>query len=507
MCSATCKNFHTAASYFFYEEYVKEHWTLPTTPSAVIDFFMLKSRQLWTIPLATLITAESRLHEIQGVRTVAQGFRFQAFLLHTHEVLLVRNGSVCWSTRFDKPVEEMCAGVSTIGVLLRGGSVELLRVTEDRADRESVPVQEIATHICISFDRLVLSTESQQLLVWDGAALQPLTFDPPTTGPVLYLESHSKIALILLEGGHFYKLEGDSLVAVQDPFFKKKPIGLIASGLLHSLALQREELPPLASWTTPMLLEWLESNGFSDCSGVVTHSKFAGKDLEDADDDFFVDVLGIRETERANRLKYLRTQVHARSVSSKFSLFGWGINPDSQLAKSEATLRHPVPIDLPRLQKNESIKSLHCSKTYSFLLTSAGRVFAVGGIKLKSRPQGVEMLPWTDLTPALTQGQSNRVIEEMIPGSEELLFMVLKRDQRDLPQKRLKGANLIMKQILWDPKLNFTDFVVGYEDRFLGIIEVSAADFSKSEIPSHRIRYYKRAGEIMWDRRTRMNRL
>lgn len=507
VCSGICKNFHTAASYFFYEEYVKEHWTLPSTPSAVIDFFMMKSRQLWTLPLAALSTGEPRPHEIQGVQAVAQGFRFQAFLLHTHELLLVKNGAVCWSTRFDKPVEEICAGVTTIGVLLRGGNVEMLRLVEDRTDRELVPMQEIVTHICISFDRLVFSTESQQVFAWDGAAIQQISFDPPVTSSVTSLDCHSKIAMILFEGGHLYKLEGSALVAIQDPFFKKKPIGLIASGLLHSLALQREELPPLASWTTPELLQWLESNGFSDCIGVVTHSKITGKNLEEADEDFFVDVLGIRETERANRLKYLRTQVHARSVSSQCTLFGWGKNADSQLAKAEATIHHPVAIDLPKFKKNENIKSLYCSKTYSFLLTSAGRVFAVGGTKPKNRPQGIEVLPWIDLTPTLTCGQSARSIEEMVPGSDELLFMVLKRDQRDLPQKRLKGANLIMKQILWDPKLNFTEFVVGYEDRFLGIIEVTAADFSKSEIPSHRIRYYKRAGEIVWDRRTRMNRL
>ena len=126
--------------------------------------------------------------------------------------------------------------------------MELLRLVEDRVDRELIPMQEIATHICISFDRLVFSTESQQVLAWDGAAIQQVSLDPPVTASVIALDCHSKIAMILFEGGHLYKLEGSSLVAIQDPFFKKKPIGLIASGLLHSLALQREEWPPLASW-------------------------------------------------------------------------------------------------------------------------------------------------------------------------------------------------------------------------------------------------------------------
>lgn len=507
LCSATCKNFHTAASYFFYEEYVKEHWSLPTTPSAVIDFFMQKSRHLWSIPLSALSSHEPHFHLIQNVKSIAQGFQFQAFLLHTHDLLLVRNGEIFWSTHFDKPVEEICAAVGTVGVLLRGGTVEMVRVSDGTAGRESVPSEEIATHVCLLVDRLVISTESHQVVIWDGSEIRSVTFEPPVAGSVLSMDCHGKLALILFEGGHLYRLETNSLTSTQDPFFKKKPIGLLSAGLLHSLALQREELPPLSSWNTQVLIDWLDSNGFADCRGVVLHSKITGKALEDADDDFFLDVLGIREAERVSRLKYLRSQYHSRTFSAKCALFGWGKNIDGQLGRVESVYSHPIAIELPEMKKNEIVKAIYCSKTYSFLLTSQSRVYSLGGTKAKNRPPGVDTLPWTDITAVLTAGQATRSIEALIPGNEELFFLTIRKDQRNLPQKRLKGANLIMNQIMWDPKLNLVDFKVGYEDRFVGIVEVTAAEFSRSEIPSHRIRYFTRGGEVVWDRRTRVNRL
>ena len=498
VCSGICRNFHTAASYFFYEEYVKENWTLPSTPTAVIDFFMSKSRQLWVAPLATFAPVPAL---VQNVKVLAQGYRFQVLATHRQEAMVLRNHEVRFTARFDKPVETLSAGVGLVTVLLKGGSVEVLQVQDTAVDRTTVRTEEVATHVSVYFDKAVFCTDTGKVFQWDGE-LHQLTFEPPIEAAITSLQCKGKLLLVLFEGGHLYKAEYPSLSGVQDPFFKKKPIGLIGSGLLHSLALQRQELPPLSHWTTPMLIDWLEANGFSDCCNVVTHSKLTGKNLEEAEDDFFLDVLGIREVERQNRLKYLRSQVLVRSVAHKCTLFGWGKNLDSQLGKTEATYHQPVQIDLPQLKKAEDVKALLCTKSYSFVLTTEGRLFALGGMRLKART--TEPLLWRDLTETLTSDQ-HHLVDEVFPGADDLSFLVLKRDHRNQPQKRLKGADHIMKQILWDPKLNFTDFVVGYEDRFLGIIEVSAADFSKSEIPSHRIRYFKRAGDIVWDRRSRMN--
>ncbi|KAK0619838.1 2'-5' RNA ligase superfamily-domain-containing protein [Immersiella caudata] len=76
--------------------------------------------------------------------------------------------------------------------------------------------------------------------------------------------------------------------------------------------------------------------------------------------------------------------------------------------------------------------------------------------------------------------------------------------------KKFRTAADVMNRIRWDPEMESSDFLVGYEDRFVGARE-KALDAWKSEqtdeefIPQHRILYFKRKsdGEVLWERRTR----
>ncbi|KAK3353558.1 2'-5' RNA ligase superfamily-domain-containing protein [Lasiosphaeria hispida] len=76
--------------------------------------------------------------------------------------------------------------------------------------------------------------------------------------------------------------------------------------------------------------------------------------------------------------------------------------------------------------------------------------------------------------------------------------------------KKFRTAADVMNRIRWDPRLDSGDFLVGYEDRFVGAME-KALDAWKSEqtdeefIPQHRILHFKRKsdGEVLWERSTR----
>lgn len=76
--------------------------------------------------------------------------------------------------------------------------------------------------------------------------------------------------------------------------------------------------------------------------------------------------------------------------------------------------------------------------------------------------------------------------------------------------KKFRTAADVMSRIRWDPMMDSGDFVVGYEDRFVGARE-KALDAWKSEqtdeefIPQHRILYFKRKsdGVVAWERKTR----
>ncbi|XP_029441093.1 leukocyte receptor cluster member 9 [Rhinatrema bivittatum] len=77
----------------------------------------------------------------------------------------------------------------------------------------------------------------------------------------------------------------------------------------------------------------------------------------------------------------------------------------------------------------------------------------------------------------------------------------------------MKTAEDVISRIQWDEHLPKDCFVVGYLDRFLGIIEKPFAAFSWEDlasvgydvlaIPKHRIQYFKYRDLIVWDKSTR----
>ncbi|KAF2966399.1 hypothetical protein GQX73_g7189 [Xylaria multiplex] len=75
---------------------------------------------------------------------------------------------------------------------------------------------------------------------------------------------------------------------------------------------------------------------------------------------------------------------------------------------------------------------------------------------------------------------------------------------------KFRSSADVLNRIRWDPNMDSGDYIVGYEDRFLGTME-RALDAWKSEqtdedfIPQHRILYFKRKsdGIIVWDRKER----
>ena len=80
---------------------------------------------------------------------------------------------------------------------------------------------------------------------------------------------------------------------------------------------------------------------------------------------------------------------------------------------------------------------------------------------------------------------------------------------------RMRTAMDVISRIQWDPELLEDDFVIGYSDRFLGIIEKNFAEFCWEDpstvghdilaIPKHRIQYFKYKTAIVWDRRIQMD--
>jgi uncharacterized protein (UPF0248 family) len=80
---------------------------------------------------------------------------------------------------------------------------------------------------------------------------------------------------------------------------------------------------------------------------------------------------------------------------------------------------------------------------------------------------------------------------------------------------KLRPVQDIISRIKWDPDLSADDFIIGYEDRFAGVMEIDLVNWKTDQthlefIPTHRIVWIRRkgdGGERVWDRRARFDAL
>lgn len=81
---------------------------------------------------------------------------------------------------------------------------------------------------------------------------------------------------------------------------------------------------------------------------------------------------------------------------------------------------------------------------------------------------------------------------------------------------KLRPASDILNRLRWDPNLDPSDYIVGYEDRFLGAKETALEKWKTEQtdeefIPQHRILYFKKkgegGGEVVWERASRIDKM
>lgn len=75
---------------------------------------------------------------------------------------------------------------------------------------------------------------------------------------------------------------------------------------------------------------------------------------------------------------------------------------------------------------------------------------------------------------------------------------------------KFRTAADVLNRLRWDTGFDANDFIVGYEDRFLGPRERAVEQWKREQtdeefIPQHRILYFKRRsdGVVVWERRSR----
>lgn len=103
--------------------------------------------------------------------------------------------------------------------------------------------------------------------------------------------------------------------------------------------------------------------------------------------------------------------------------------------------------------------------------------------------------------------RSKKKEEKLAAGKRGVIALV---DLRADKTKKFRTAQDVINRVRWDASMDSGDYLVGYEDRFLGAREKELDEWKGEQtdeefIPQHRILYFRRKsdGRVVWDRRTR----
>lgn len=153
--------------------------------------------------------------------------------------------------------------------------------------------------------------------------------------------------------------------------------------------------------------------------------------------------------------------------------------------------------------------------TSTWIGISLAKPSEVSGLRLDDRE-------WGDYVPDLDENSEDEDSAEDLDEPTDALPAPRKLPVRPAPSatstpvstSKLRPASDVLHRLRWDPNLDPSDFIVGYEDRFLGAKETSLERWKTEQtddefIPQHRILYFKRRGdgELVWERRTRIDKV
>lgn len=320
---------------------------------------------------------------------------------------------------------------------------------------------------------------------------------------------------------------------------------MITSGDNHWLLLISEEREELIKWSTEQVMEWFNDIDLSDYVNIIKYEKITGRDIIEAEKDFYIKMMGMFDMDHYQKVKYEMSQIRNKSYI-KQKLYGWGNNLNGQLSLDSAYFyRKPVKLDLPQsiFSDGDYISDIYAGKSISLILTKYGKVYSVGNSTLvkekekeedkikkekkeskskkgkeakeTSKEKENEGNKWC-LISINTQYEEYFKIKNIRISEFNILF--IGENSSFIPywrqEKKAKYNKLTNKQsekfISADEVISklqkntgIENYYVVYENPKYGLLENSVEDFVISEVPYHKILQIKYFREIIWDRKKR----
>lgn len=103
--------------------------------------------------------------------------------------------------------------------------------------------------------------------------------------------------------------------------------------------------------------------------------------------------------------------------------------------------------------------------------------------------------------------------DKVVKKAKGVSSALAKANDSGVKGAKLRQASDVLNRLRYDREYNIDDCIVGYKDRHTSKIkEKPAADWSSETtdeefIPEHRIEYFKRSGEVIWDKSSRVDKV
>jgi uncharacterized protein (UPF0248 family) len=135
------------------------------------------------------------------------------------------------------------------------------------------------------------------------------------------------------------------------------------------------------------------------------------------------------------------------------------------------------------------------------------------GLVIDTRDWSAEAAAMASAAEATTSTSATQHVESSSKGKDSKTLSA--SVPRTKSSNKLRPVQDIISRIKWDPDLSADDFIIGYEDRFAGVMEIDLLNWKTDQthlefIPAHRIVWIRRKGddgERVWDRRARFDAL
>ncbi|KAK1998975.1 endonuclease/Exonuclease/phosphatase [Colletotrichum falcatum] len=197
------------------------------------------------------------------------------------------------------------------------------------------------------------------------------------------------------------------------------------------------------------------------------------------------------------------------------------MNPDEKPSRDDLETAHSnLRAVLQQFEKLITSDEKYFDPNTSWFSATVVRAKDLGGLQLDDREWGV----YVEDDESDTEDEEEEDEEEE-DEDEEIEERLAEKAKKGKPSKKLSATSQkpegagkfrtaldVLNRLRWDPDMDSNDFLIGYEDRFLGPQEKALSAWKSEQtheefIPQHRILWFKRRSDnvIVWHRSERID--